>query len=54
MEAIFSRKGESPGHLWLLWQVDRRGEVRAEFLREYTLFVQGHFDHFPLDIQSLT
>lgn len=51
MEAIFSGRGEALGRGWLLRQA---AEVRAEFLRDGSLFVQRHFNHFPLDIQSLT
>lgn len=51
MEAIFSGRGEALGRGWLLRQA---AEVRAEFLRDHSLFVQRHFNHFPLDIQSLT
>lgn len=53
MEAVFGGQGEGLGQLWQLRQADRR-EVGAEFLRENALFVQGHFDHLPLDVQSLT
>lgn len=51
MEAIFSGGGEALGWGRLLRQA---AEVRAEFLRDGSLFVQRHFNHFPLDIQSLT
>lgn len=50
MEAIFSGRGEALGRGWLLRQA---AEVRAEFLRDDSLFVQRHFNHFPLDLKEV-